>query len=181
MSLLLELSKHHNEWLTIVKSFGEKNEYEDIVQEMYLRLHHYNAGEKVINEKGEVSKSYIWRVLNNMYKSYLKDKGKFFFYDITEFKAIESEDYKEQKEGGYTKITEKLYEELNNLDKEGYPYNKELFTLYIESGMSMRALSSVTRISVTNIFHTVNFCKNQLRERLGEDYEDFNNEDYDKL
>lgn len=181
MDWLEKVSKHHEEYLRFLQAMGCTSHAEDIVQEMYLRLHHYNAGEKVINEKGEVSKSYIWRVLNNMYKSYLKDKGKFFFYDITEFKAIESEDYKEQREGGYTKITQKLYKELNNLDKDGYPYNKELFTLYIESGMSMRALSTVTRISVTNIFNTVNFCKNQLRERLGEDYEDFNNEDYDKL
>ena len=45
------LSRYHKEWITIVKSFGEGNLAEDIVQEMYLRIHDSNSGEKAIIKK----------------------------------------------------------------------------------------------------------------------------------
>lgn len=38
MGFLDEIAKHHNEWIDVVKLFGIKNNPEDIVQDMYLKL-----------------------------------------------------------------------------------------------------------------------------------------------
>ena len=42
-------------------------------------------------------------------------------------------------------------------------------------------LSEETRISTSSIFQTLKYCKNQIRINVGEDYEDFMNEDYELL
>ena len=47
--------------------------------------------------------------------------------------------------------------------------------------MSMRELEAETKISLTSIFHTIKHCKQQLREAVGEDYQDYINGDYELL
>jgi hypothetical protein len=77
---------------------------------------------------------------------------------------------------------QKMFRELDNLDTdEGYKYNKELFTLYADSLMSMRKLSAATSISLTSIFHTLKNCKIYLSDELREEIEDFNNGDYELI
>ena len=39
MTWLNIVSKYHDKWVLIVKSFGEQRFAEDIVQDMYLKLH----------------------------------------------------------------------------------------------------------------------------------------------
>ena len=60
-------------------------------------------------------------------------------------------------------------------------YDEMLFKHYYDSGMSIRQLSKETRISCSSIFQTIKYCKQQLRENVGEDYEDYRNEDYELL
>ncbi len=37
--MLEKVSKYHNDWLNIAKSYLSKEDAEDIVQELYLQLH----------------------------------------------------------------------------------------------------------------------------------------------
>ena len=41
MNNLTELTKHHDEYIKIVKTFGGNVDPQDIVQEMYIRLHNH--------------------------------------------------------------------------------------------------------------------------------------------
>ena len=52
MNWLKEVAKFHADYLRIVQSYGEDFYAEDIVQEMYIRLHKYADREKVIQKNG---------------------------------------------------------------------------------------------------------------------------------
>ena len=53
------VAKEHKYYVDVVKSFGEYNFAEDIVQEMYLRIHKYTSPEKIVKD-GIVNKGFIW-------------------------------------------------------------------------------------------------------------------------
>ena len=64
---LIELSKHHKDWIRIVSALGEELYCEDIVQEMYLKMAKLENIERFyINEK--LNKNFVWTVLRNMTK-----------------------------------------------------------------------------------------------------------------
>ena len=56
-----------------------------------------------------------------------------------------------------------------------------LFNLYKDSGKSMRTITKETGISTSSIFNTLKNCKDIIREEIGEDYEDYLNEDYELI
>ena len=60
-SVLEILSENHKEWCTVVQSFGEVEHYEDIVQDMYLKMVAYDVDIK------KLTKPYVWMVLRNMH------------------------------------------------------------------------------------------------------------------
>ena len=73
---------------------------------------------------------------------------------------------------------------LNNIDLEcnnWHWYDKQLFELYKNTNKSLRQISSETNISVTSIFNTVKTCKKRIKNNVGEDYEDFINQDYELI
>ena len=60
-------------------------------------------------------------------------------------------------------------------------YDKKLWKLYSQTDMSIRKIASETKISWVSIFNSLKNIKNDLREDLKEDYEDWKNEDYEHL
>jgi DNA-directed RNA polymerase specialized sigma24 family protein len=72
---LNKVAKHHKYFVNVVEGFGEKFYAEDIVQEMYLRLHKYTTWDKIVKD-GEVNKGFVWFVLRNIYVDYCKQKSK---------------------------------------------------------------------------------------------------------
>ncbi len=60
-------------------------------------------------------------------------------------------------------------------------YDKGLFKLYRENEWSFREASKETKIGTKSIFNTIKYCKERLRENCAEDYEDYINEDYEKI
>jgi DNA-directed RNA polymerase specialized sigma subunit len=60
-------------------------------------------------------------------------------------------------------------------------FDRRLFQLYRDSGMSMRKIASETRISTKTIFYSIKKSKERLREKCAEDYEDYINEDYELI
>ena len=182
MSWMEKVGSHHDEWLRYIRTMGATTHAEDLVQEMYLRLYKYDCGDKVILENGRVHKSYIWTVLSNIFKSYKTSKGKFHFVNIDDCLGLEVELFDNEAEEAYERILQKMFREIDNLDSDGkYAYNKEMLELYAGSAMSMRQISSVTKISLTSIFNTLKQCKVYLSDELREDIEDFNNEQYELI
>ena len=182
MQYLSELDKHREEWKKYLFKMGATSHVEDIIQEMYLRTVQYNLESKVIKPNGDVNKTYIWYILRTAWMEYLKESGKVSKVELDSvLPMLSSEDYDVSREQAIDIFTDKIYASIENLDSEGYPYNKELFTTYVESGLSMRKLSAETGISTASIFNTLKKCKDQLKNELGEDYEDILNKEYELI
>ena len=67
---LAKVAERHNEWISIVNSFGEYDFAEDITQEMYLTLYKYADEEKII-KNGVVSRGYVYFTIRSLYFSVL--------------------------------------------------------------------------------------------------------------
>jgi DNA-directed RNA polymerase specialized sigma24 family protein len=170
------LCRHHKEWVSIVKNFGEYNYAEDIVQEMYVRVHNSNAGEKVVIN-GEPNRAYIWSILKNTFITYQKEKAKVHKVDIDSLVHLRYE---------HTDIT--YHKALNtiqeNIEAEMYrwhTYDRKLFEVHVQGERSMRNIAAGTDISLKSIFNTIKNCKQRLRNEIGEDFEDLINEDYERI
>ena len=172
--MLEELSKHHEEWIKMVNKFGEFNYAEDFVQSMYLRVDHYTAYDKVI-QNGKVNKGYVWCVLRSMYFTHLAEKKRNQRVSIGEGFLIE--DRVNEVDENYGVLLYKIDNEMKTWDW----YDTMLFKLYKDKDLSMRDIAEETNISLSSIFNTIKNCKQRLRDNVGEDYQDFINEDYELL
>lgn len=170
------LVKHHKEWVSIVKNFGEHNYAEDIVQEMYIRIHNSNAGEKVIIN-GEANVAYIWRILKNTFITYEKQKSKIQKIDIDSIISLSSEEVDIPYHKALNTIQEKIEEEVDRW----HTYDKILFELHVQEGQSMRTLAKGTNISLKSIFNTLKNCKGRLKNEIEEDFIDLKNEEYERI
>jgi len=177
MKWLSKVAEHHEDYLRIVKSLGVDDLAEDIVQEMYLKISKYCSPERILQENGTVNKYYIRCVLYNLVHDYRKQQNKHKKVNIEEVYNLGVEyDYIEETEA-YTGLIQLIGEEV----KTWHWYDRDLFTLYWKTGWSIRKLSDETRISTSSIFQTLKYCKNQIRINVGEDYEDFMNQDYEYI
>ena len=177
MKWLEKVAEHHEDYLEIVRKFGEQFLAEDIVQEMYSKLSKYCTPEKIIRKDGQVNKSYVYFVLRNLFLDYQKEKNKHRKVNIDDLPNLGvSYDYVSEPKG-YATILAKLEKESKNW----HYFHEGIFKIYLYSGMSIRKMSEETHISCKTIFESIKYCKQQLRENVGEDYEDYRNEDYELL
>ncbi|QGG54092.1 RNA polymerase sigma factor [Lysinibacillus pakistanensis] len=179
MNVLEELGKHHNEWLRMVKSFGAKSEAEDIVQDVYLRIHKYiekhQAHDKIIKD-GKVNKPFVFISLRNTYIMYCKDEKK-----RVQCVWTTCPNFAKTKRDYNTKSENKFFNRLNQETDSWHWYDKMLFTYYMESGRSYRDLAEESNISLTSIWNTMKNCKERIKDNLSEDWEDLNNGDFERL
>ena len=170
------LCKHHKDWVTIVKSFGEYLYAEDIVQEMYLRIARLKKQEKcVIN--GKPNKAYIYLILKNSHIDLTKYRQKNIKVSLYEIDNLTVDEYEQTMFTSYDKIEDKIYSEIDSWIE----YDKRLFSLYLKGNISMREISAGANISLTSIFNTIKNCKEKIRIKCGEDYEDYLNEEYNLI
>ena len=176
MKLLNELAKHHNEWVHIVKTFGEHNTCEDIVQEMYIKLNKYTKLDNITNN-GKLNKSYVWLTLRNLYYNQQKQSNKVNYIDIEDCKGLEALNTSNEELSAQSRLNDKVNGEIESW----HWADKLLFEIYLNEGKSMRKLAEDTGISVTTIFWTIKKCKQRLRENVGEDYDDYYNRDFELI
>ena len=170
------VARQHKEWIRIVNGFGEYDYAEDIVQESYLILHKYAKPERVI-ENNEIRRGYMYFTLRTTYYLYYNSKRKVRKVSIDDgiLQLEDTTDMREQE--AYNLICEKIDNEIDNW----HWYDKKLFILYRDTDMSIRKIASETRISWVSIFNTLKNAKNIIKEKLSEDYQDYKNEDYERL
>jgi DNA-directed RNA polymerase specialized sigma24 family protein len=135
-----KLFKKHKQWIAIVKSFGEVNYAEDVVMEAYIK----------VNGR-EVNDSYFYLTLRSLTMDLHRKKVD--MVEISESLNLVDEDYQEQD-------IEPLKEFITTFEW----YDRDLFMLYANAGMSMRKLSRETKISFTSIYNTINKCKLKLKK-----------------
>jgi predicted DNA-binding protein YlxM (UPF0122 family) len=175
MELLTKVSSQHKEWVKIVTTFG--TDYpEDVVQEMYLRVHKYGQKEKVLNESGEVNLFYIWTLLRNCWHDSNKSK-KIEFISIECLHTLASENDHVEKHEAFDRIEYLIEEET----KTWHHYDKMLFDIYRNKTLSMRDIAKETNISLTSIFNTLKNCKERIKENVGEDFQDYLNNEFELI
>lgn len=177
MEWLNKVSKYHDDYVRIVRSYGETVYAEDIVQEMYLRLHKYGDPNKIIKPNGEVNKPYIFWTLKNIFRSLCLERKKHQKVDLNEMKHITVEFDYISKNDGEEIMEQKIQQEIESW----HWYDQKLFKLYRDKGWSYREAAKQTKIGCKSIFLTIKHCKDRIRENLSEDYEDYINGDYEKL
>ena len=64
---LEQVAKHHKEWVKTIQKLGEYDYAEDIVQESYIALMKYANAEKLIDDKGNVRKGYMFFTLRSLF------------------------------------------------------------------------------------------------------------------
>lgn len=175
MEWLSIIYTEHKKWINYVKSFGETNYHEDIVQEMYIKIGTLNLKDVCIKD-GKPNNNYLWFVLRNLYIDFVKSKNKIVKIELLNIED-ESEDVNLYKEIADQTIQLKIQHEIDSWNW----YDKMLFETYKKTGKSIRKLGDETKIHPFSIYRTIKHCKDRIVQTIGEDYEDYLNEDYELI
>jgi RNA polymerase sigma factor (sigma-70 family) len=165
--MLSKLYKKHSKWVNIVNKLGGGDYSEDIVQEMYLKLSKIELKEQTID-------TFVYYVLRNMTFDLHRKKSNIFKVDLGDCIFLEYLEDQGKEE------LETIYERIEDEVEDWHWYDKMLWQLYTED-RTMRELAKDTKISLSSIFHTIKTCKERIKIAVGEDYEDYVNEDYEKI
>ena len=177
MTVLNLLASKHNEWVKMARSFGAGDYAEDIVQEMYIRLNKYVDEPERIMYKDEPNKLFVWVTLRNLVRNF-QNKKKVVVYSgdmIEHDREEEAFDYEEAE--GFEKLIDMIWESTNEL----HWYDKKMFEIYHTTDMSMRDIEKETKISLYSIFDTLKKTKEYVREKIQEDYQDYENGESERI
>ena len=176
--MLEKLAVHHVLWIKMLVNLGCKVEdAQDLVQDMYIRLHTLVKDPKRIMYGEDVNRYYVWVTLRNMYFSSLKKKRNNIFYELRENDDVELSEYDSSEDKAFESITTRI----DSITSKWTVYDKRLFELYFIQGLSLRAISKGSKIGLTSIHTSVLKYKEILRENLSEDLIDYFNQDFNKI
>lgn len=174
MDALTILSKYHKEWLNIVRLFGDNEFAEDIVQDVYLKVHQYNYQEKILID-GEPNRALMWILLRNT--TYRENKIAPNDLSIELVRDLSADELRVKKHESLETIYDKVEQEISRWDW----YDQKLWKIYKDEQKPMRQISDETGISLKSIFLTLKSCKERIRQSVGEDYTDFINEEFELI
>ena len=185
--MLEKLGKNHSLWVKMVVGMGCRLDVaEDIVQEMYLRMHRLIQDEsKIMYNDEEVNRFFVYVTLRNMYMDYLKAKNRFTVFEFREDDDPDkmnsdqyiNEDVDNDQEQGFQMIMNSVADEMSTWPR----YDAILANIYFKTDYSLRDISTGSGISLTSIFNSVKGYRAKLQERLMEDYEDYINGDWNLI
>jgi len=175
---LAKVAERHNEWVNVIKGFGEYEYAEDLVQETYLILYKYANEEKVIKD-GVVSRGYLYFSLRSSFFQFYKNKRKIKKVSLDNEEYTKEVEYIDSldEEVAYNKICTMIDDHID----EWRWYEKKLFTLYRDSDLSIRGIAKETNISWVSIFNTLKNAKHELKQKFQDDWTDLKNKDYERI
>ena len=197
VNILTKISAHHDEWIKYARKMGAGELSEDVVQNTYLRINKYGKPEKLIKDNGKINKTYVWVMIRNCFCDEFKENSKLPKVQLENTAELDSIDQCKYKIKAGLSFGHKLINALYELDSpKKYPYDRNLFLLYRglkiskdqngeylehnELGpITMRKLAEISNISLRSINDTIVYCRERLKESLGEDYEDMLNQDFE--
>ena len=161
MTTLQKIAQKHNDWVRIVKSFGcEGDKCEDIVQEMYIKIHTLIVKGIDISYEDDINHFYIYRILRSLFIDLCRKEAKITKVNIEYLeKFVEEEEVKEYKD------IEGKMKQLDTLLDEVYWYDKKVFDL-ISNGMSIAELSKKTNISYYSLYNTYKNVKTLIKQNI---------------
>ena len=154
---MILIAKKHKTWIEIVTSFGCPAETsEDIVQEMYIKIHKKLTNGLDIMYKDEVNYYYIFKTLRSLFYD-LKRKEK----NITIINIEDVDIDKSISDIDYDKAYAIIKEELDNM----FWYDRKVFEI-INSGESIAEFSRKSYIQYYSLYNTYNKVKDKLKKLL---------------
>jgi len=176
--MLEKLAVHHTLWIKMLVNLGcQVEDAQDLVQDMYIRLHTLVKDPDRIMYGDDINRHYVWITLRNMYFSSIKKKRKITFYELRDSDDVEALDYNTLEDDAFESITS----QINTIISSWTVYDKRLFELYFMQGLSLRAISKGSKIGLTSIHRSVLKYKKILQDNLSEDLMDYFNQDFNKI
>lgn len=167
---LNKVAKHHKEWVKIANLYNVGDYAEDIVQESYIALMKYADENKIIDEKGEVRKGYVFFTIKSLCFQYLNKRNKIDKIGLDDVFNLEYQDTIEEHQA-FNDICLMIDDEIDNW----HWYDKKLFKLYRDNDFSMRDIAKETNISLISIWHSMKNYKEVLKDKFQEDYDNYKN------
>jgi len=161
LTTLEKVANRHSDWVRIVKSFGCKNDFcEDIVQQMYIKIHTLINSGTDISYGDDINHFYIYRILRSLFIDLCRKEAKITKVNIEYLeKFVEEEEVKEYKD------IEGKMKQLDNVLDEVYWYDRKVFDL-ISEGMSIAELSKKTNISYYSLYNTYKNVKTLIKQNI---------------
>ena len=186
-TVLEVLSKRHSEWLNMAMSFKvSKTDADELVSGMYLKMHDYIKDvDRIMYSENEVNTFYIFKTIQNLFRSKYHITGKtggmnndkhsrvdfnsgdwhFLGSDVLDIDA--RSEFEEYMDSQFTSMKS----EINDVVESWYWYDKKLYKLNTEEGMSMRKIAKDTNISLKSVFLTLKGCKSRIKEVFQDRYD----------
>lgn len=162
VNVLNIISKQHDKWVDIVRSFGMHNYPEDIVQNMYIKIHKWGGkyDNSIMYNDTEINEYFIFKVLRNLFIDYHRTKKV----------SIDTSFYEPSNSDISKYISKYEYEERLKLIKDEistwHIYEQKIYELIFLENKSMLQLSNKTGINYYAIRRTVNKIKKILIQKL---------------
>jgi RNA polymerase sigma factor (sigma-70 family) len=170
-SQIIELIYKDKAYINICRqicSNGNYYDYEDLFHEVILILFEKQDHEITTAHEAKFLKFLFARICNNQYRSktspfHKKYRGMF---KTSELENNEQEDRVDISEDGFKLIVEKITSHLNTLND----YDKNLFAVWMELGMSSAEVARRTGIEQQNVSKKILKIRKELANNYGEDY-----------
>jgi len=161
LTTLEKIASKHKDWVRIVKSFGcDGDKCEDIVQEMYLKVHTLIKKGIDISYDDDINHFYIYRILRSLFIDLCRKEKK-----ITKVNIGYLERFVEEEEATNDKDILGKMQQLNNLLDKVYWYDKKVFDL-VSDGMSIAELSKKSGISYYSLYNTYKNVKSLIKQEI---------------
>ena len=199
--MLDRLSVHHELWIKMLVNLGcSVPDAQDIVQDMYIRLHDLVKDTERIMYGKDVNKFYVYKVISNLYFTRLR-KNKTFCVDTFDDSLAEdtldyfmlsqddNDNYDEQRDISELDLFARIVKHISNWNF----YHRKLFSLYhgiwidngnyrfLNTNHSTRGIQRETGLNHNHVHKELVHCREDLLEEFGEDLLDYFNLDYDKV
>lgn len=161
MNILELISRQHGRWVQIVQSFGMENYAEDIVQNMYLKIHAWDGkyNNSIMYNETEINEYFIFKVLRNLFLDYHKTK-KPVFSEYYEPSICHISKYISKYE--YDQRLKIVKDEI----KTWHLYDQKIYELIFLENKSMLELSKLTGIEYYSIYRSVKKIKKILISKI---------------
>ena len=172
--LLDKLAEKYDDWWNMAKSFKvSDDEASELVQEMFIRIYDYvKDPKKILYNENEINTFYVYITLRNLYYSNLKGDKLTFVEEVKDYMVNEYE-LPKYLEASKKEHLEKVFNNVDSVIDTWYWYDRKMFELYYRTDMSMRDISSETKITLSSIFNTLSNAKKEIRKKLEEAYEEY--------
>ena len=145
----MEITGYHKQWIVLASKLGAGFWAEDFVQDAYIKLLDYEKPTKAL----------MFYTLRSIIVDYHRVNKYVDSYECLDHFPEEVE-----------KTLDDLCQQIDAELQEWHWFDRKLFELYRDSGMTYRDIAKETTISLTSIWKTLNIGKNKIKDKFKNDY-----------